>query len=87
VKSKRINEFKGVFVTAIGLIVLASLFSFDRNDLSFYTSSPNVPPHNWISSFGAYLAGFLFYLFGWASFLLPAVILWLGVKLFFKRAS
>ncbi len=84
-KSKRINEFKGVFVTAIGLIVLASLLSFDRNDLSFYTSSPNAPPHNWISTFGAYLAGFLLYLFGWASFLLPIFILWMGVKLFLSE--
>ncbi|MFH0827736.1 MAG: DNA translocase FtsK [Candidatus Omnitrophota bacterium] len=84
-KSKRINEFKGVFVTAIGLIVLASLLSFDRNDLSFYTSSPNAPPHNWISTFGAYLAGLLLYLFGWASFLLPIFILWMGVKLFLSE--
>jgi S-DNA-T family DNA segregation ATPase FtsK/SpoIIIE len=82
VKAKRINEFKGVLVVAIGLIVLASLGSFDRNDIAFYSSSPNISPHNWISFFGAYLACALFFLFGWASFVLPVFILWIGTKLF-----
>ncbi len=81
-KAKRINEFKGVLVVAIGLIVLASLVSFDRNDIGFYSSSPNVPPHNWISTFGAYLACALLFLFGWASFVLPVFILWMGTKFF-----
>jgi DNA segregation ATPase FtsK/SpoIIIE, S-DNA-T family len=85
VKAKRINEFKGVLIVAIGLIVLASLVSFDRNDINFYTSSPNTPPHNWISSFGAYLASALLFLFGWASFVLPAFILWMGIKLFLNE--
>jgi len=82
VKVKRINEFKGVFIVAVGLIVLASLVSFDRNDIGFYTSSPNIPSHNWISAFGAYLAGLLLFLFGWPGFLLPIFIIWIGVKLF-----
>ena len=86
-KAKRINEFKGVLVVAISLIVLASLVSFDRNDISFYSSSPNIPPHNWISTFGAYLACALFFLFGWASFVLPAFILWLGIKLFLNEPA
>ncbi len=82
-KAKRINEFKGVLIVAIGLIVLASLVSFDRNDIGrFYTSSPNIPPHNWISYFGAYLGFVLFFFFGWPSFVIPASILWIGIKLF-----
>ena len=84
-KAKRINEFKGVLVVAIGLIVLASLVSFDRNDIRFYNSSPNTPPHNWISSFGAYLAFLLLYLFGWASMVIPALLLWMGVKFFLNE--
>jgi DNA segregation ATPase FtsK/SpoIIIE, S-DNA-T family len=85
VKAKRINEFKGVLVVAIGLIVLASLVSFDRNDIGFYSSSPNIPPHNWISSFGAYLAFLLLYLFGWASIVIPLFLLWFGVKFFLNE--
>lgn len=81
-KEKRLNEFKGVILVAAGLIVLASLFSFDINDLSWYTSHPNIPPHNLIRSFGALLAGVLMFLFGYASFAFPLFILWTGVSFF-----
>lgn len=81
-KETRINEFKGVVLIAAGLLVLASLVSFDLHDLGWYTSTPNVPPHNWISTFGAYFAGSLFLLFGWAAFCFPAFILWTGVAFF-----
>jgi S-DNA-T family DNA segregation ATPase FtsK/SpoIIIE len=82
VKEKRINEIQGVILVAAGLIILASLISFTPYDLSFYTSHPNVPPRNFIRSFGAYLAGTLLFLFGWSSSLIPGLILFLGVKLF-----
>ena len=52
-KEKRINEIKGLVFVAIGLILLASLVSFTPFDLSFYTSSPNIPPKNLIRTFGA----------------------------------
>ncbi len=81
-KEKRLNEFKGVILVAAGLIVLASLLSFDINDLSWYTSHPNIPPHNLIRSFGALLAGILMFFFGYASFAVPLFILWVGVSFF-----
>lgn len=81
-KEKRLNEFKGVILVAAGLIVLASLLSFDVNDLSWYTSHPNIPPHNLIRSFGALLAGILMFFFGYASFAVPLFILWVGVSFF-----
>ncbi len=80
--AKRLNEIKGVVLIAAGLIVLASLISFNPFDLSFYTSDPNVPPRNWIRGFGAYLAGALLFLFGWAAYVIPAFMLYLGVRLF-----
>lgn len=81
-KEKRINELKGLVFVAIGLILLASLISFTPFDLSFYTSSPNVPPKNLIRTFGAYLGGLFFFLFGWASYTVPLLIIWLGIELF-----
>jgi len=82
VKEKRINEIKGVIIIAISLIIFASLISFTPYDLSFYTSHPNIPPKNFIRSFGAYFAGLLLFLFGWSSYILPAVMVFLGVRLF-----
>jgi S-DNA-T family DNA segregation ATPase FtsK/SpoIIIE len=81
-KEKRINEIKGVVFIAIGLILLASLISFTPFDLSFYTSNPNVPPKNLIRTFGAYLGWFFLFLFGRASYVVPLLIIWLGVELF-----
>ncbi|MGE5308155.1 MAG: DNA translocase FtsK 4TM domain-containing protein [Deltaproteobacteria bacterium] len=81
-KEQRINEFKGLLLAAAALIILLSLVSFDLNDLSFYTSHPNVPPHNLIRIFGAYLAAGLFFLFGWAAFIVPVFLGWVGVQYF-----
>jgi DNA segregation ATPase FtsK/SpoIIIE, S-DNA-T family len=82
VKEKRINEIKGLILFAAGLIILASLVSFTPFDLSFYTSHPNFPAKNFIRTFGAYFAGLLFFLFGWASYAIPALVLFIAVKLF-----
>ena len=82
-KEKRLNEVKGVILIALGLMVLASLIRFNRLDLAFYTSHPNIPAKNFLGIFGAYLGGIIIFLFGRpASFVLPVLILALGVKFF-----
>lgn len=82
-KEKRLNEVRGVILVAVGLMVLASLIRFDRLDLPFYTSSPNIPIKNLLGIFGAYLGGAIIFLFGRpTSFLIPVLILLLGVKFF-----
>ena len=85
-RERRLNEVKGVILVAIGLMVLASLLRFDRLDLPIYTSHPNIPPKNLLGIFGAYLAGLIVFLFGRpTSFILPVLILSLGVKFFQQR--
>lgn len=81
-KERRINEIKGVIFLACGLLILASLISFTPFDLSFYTSHPNLPPKNFIRTFGAHLAGLILFLFGWASYLFVVFIFLSGIKLF-----
>ncbi|MCX5709567.1 MAG: DNA translocase FtsK 4TM domain-containing protein [Candidatus Omnitrophica bacterium] len=82
-KEKRLNEVKGVILFALGLMVLASLIRFDRLDLAFYTSHPNIPAKNFLGIFGAYLGGIIIFLFGRpTSFILPVLVLALGVKFF-----
>lgn len=85
-KERRLNEVKGVILIALGLMVLASLVRFDRLDLKFYASSPNIPPKNLLGIFGAYLGGLIVFLFGRpTSFLLPLLILSLGIKFFRQK--
>ena len=82
-RERRINEVKGVILIAAGLMVLASLLRFDRLDLVFYTSHTNFPPKNLLGFFGAYLAGFIIFLFGSiSSFIIPFLVISLGVKYF-----
>lgn len=82
-KEKRLNEVRGVILVAAGLMVLASIVRFSRLDLPFYTSHPNYPPQNLLGIFGAYLGGAIIFLLGLpTSFLLPILIILLGVKYF-----
>jgi DNA segregation ATPase FtsK/SpoIIIE, S-DNA-T family len=67
-KQHYLSEIKAIIIVAIALIIAASLVSFTPLDLSFYTSHPNTPPHNFIRLFGAYLAGSLFFLIGWSAY-------------------
>jgi DNA segregation ATPase FtsK/SpoIIIE-like protein len=68
-KYEHISEIKGIIILALGLILLASFVSFTPADLSWYTSSPNVPAKNWVRIFGAYTAGSLFFTFGNSAYL------------------
>ncbi len=81
-RQRWLNEIKATFLFALGILIAASLISFTPDDLSFYTSYPNVPPHNLIRGFGAHLAGFLLFFIGWASWLLPLFIFFWASRLF-----
>jgi len=83
VKEKRLNEIKGIFFIAAGLIILASLISFDTHDVSFHTYPANNPPHNLVRMFGAYLSAALVFSIGRIpSFIIPFFVLWIGVSFF-----
>lgn len=69
-KQEHISEIKAVIILAIGLILLASLVSFVPEDLSWYTSHPNVPAKNLIRITGAYVAGSLLFVLGYSSYAL-----------------
>ncbi|MCK5579942.1 MAG: DNA translocase FtsK [Candidatus Omnitrophica bacterium] len=69
-KQEHFNEIKGIIVFAIGLIFLVSLFSFVPEDLSWYTSHPNVPAKNLIRVVGAYTAGSVLFVFGYSAYFL-----------------
>ena len=81
-QQRRLNEVKAIIFFSLGIIILASLASFTPDDLAFHTSNPNIPPHNLIRGFGAYLAGFLLFFIGWSAWLLPIFILFWSISLF-----
>jgi S-DNA-T family DNA segregation ATPase FtsK/SpoIIIE len=73
--SRRISEFLGVALFALALIWLISLVTHDPTDpVWFFTTGTGHPPVNFVGRVGAFLSELSFQLFGYASFLIPAVI-------------
>ncbi|MFC1590593.1 DNA translocase FtsK [Candidatus Omnitrophota bacterium] len=68
------NEIYAIILLAIGVLILISLISFDINDLSFYTSRPNLAVRNFAGVFGAYIGMVLFFVMGYSAYVIPALI-------------
>jgi DNA segregation ATPase FtsK/SpoIIIE, S-DNA-T family len=77
--SRRISEFMGVALFALALIWLISLVTYEPTDpVWFFTTDSTHPPANFVGRVGAFLAELSFQLFGYASYLLPAVVAVIG---------
>ena len=78
-RKERINEIWGVLFLLLGLFTLASLVFFHPEDISFYTSHPYNPVHNYTGLTGAYLAFGLLLTFGVSALMIPVLfLLWSG---------
>jgi len=76
-KETRINEIRVVILVAVSLLIFVSLLTFNSNDLSLFSSNPNIPVNNFAGVIGAYLAGILVFFTGKASFIIPLLgVLW-----------
>ncbi len=82
---EHVNEIQGLLVLAFGLILLTSFLSFTPDDLSWFTSHPHRPVHNWIRFVGAYTAGTLFFVFGRSAFFFVAFLLFWSWNKFTSR--
>ena len=84
---RRLNEFVGLLLVTVAVLVALSLISFDSADPSFNISSNpqfQSQPENLIGVVGSHVSDFLFQTFGLASFLLPV---FLGIYAFHWLAS
>ena len=89
----RKNEMLAVVLFAVGLFIFLSLFTFNKQDLAFYTSAPNPAIRNMTGIIGSYIGGFLIFLSGKASYVIPVLVFVWGIsrllqykprKVFFK---
>jgi S-DNA-T family DNA segregation ATPase FtsK/SpoIIIE len=74
---RRLNEFIGLLLATIAVLVGLSLISFNPDDPSFNISrNPELPgkAQNFIGTFGSYIADVFLQLLGFASFLLPVFL-------------
>ncbi len=84
---RRVNEFVGLLLVTVAVLIALSLVSFDSADPSFNISSNaqfQNAPENLIGMVGSHVSDFLFQAFGLASFLLPV---FLGIYAFHWLAS
>lgn len=79
-KKEHVYEIIGIFIFSLTALIFLSFISYTPLDLPFYASHPHVPPKNIINVFGAYLSGFFFFIFGWASYAAPVALSLWGLK-------
>ncbi len=78
------NDVIGVALLALALLLFVSQISFDRDDISFITTRPNSPAHNWIRMPGAYLAYASFLVLGITAYILPWLLALFSVSYFVR---
>ena len=61
-KISKASEIKLIFLLAISLVIVISLFTFNADDIRFLTSNPSVSKTNIVGSVGAYTGWFLLFL-------------------------
>jgi DNA segregation ATPase FtsK/SpoIIIE, S-DNA-T family len=85
--SRRVSEFVGVALFAAALIWIISLASYDPTDpVWFFSTGSHAAPVNFAGRVGAFLAELSFQLFGYASYLIPALLVVVGWNYFWCRA-
>lgn len=73
------HDVIGLILLALSILTLVALLTYDRLDLASNTTTPNVPKHNYIGAVGAHLADKLFFIFGAAAYLIPAIAFFIGL--------
>ena len=84
--SRRVSEFIGVALFAASLIWIVSLASYEPTDpVWFFSTGSHAVPLNFAGRVGAFLAELSFQLFGYASYLIPLVMVVVGWNSFWCR--
>ncbi|MBI5801888.1 MAG: DNA translocase FtsK [Verrucomicrobia bacterium] len=69
----------GLVLLATAVLLLLAQFSFDKSDVAFNTAEPNAEIHNLVGPLGSGLAHWTFIAFGAAAYLLPPLLLLVGL--------
>ncbi|MEO8585435.1 MAG: DNA translocase FtsK 4TM domain-containing protein [Acidobacteriota bacterium] len=85
--ARRRDEFLGIVLVALGLLLLAALASYHPNDPSLFSAvnDQGVRPRNWAGRLGASFADGSLQFFGLAAFVAPFVLLVVGWRRFLSR--
>src|ERR1700722_18716068 len=81
------NDVIGIVLGCTAVLLLLALLSYDAHDLRQNTATPNASAHNWIGPIGARLAYGTFLFFGFSSYLLPFILIFIGLGCFFTKLA
>jgi len=84
--SRRLREFIGVALFGAAIIWIIALVSYAPSDPAwFFSTGGHADPVNFAGRLGAFLAELSFQLFGYASYMIPAVLIVTGWQAFWCR--
>jgi S-DNA-T family DNA segregation ATPase FtsK/SpoIIIE len=83
--SRRVSEIVGVAMFASALIWLIALASYEPSDPVWFFSTGTEAPANFVGRVGAFIAELSFQVFGYGSYVLPAVVVVVGWHYFWCR--
>ncbi len=83
--SRRVSEVMGVALFGAALIWLVALASYEPNDPVWFFSTGTDAPANFVGRVGAFLSELSFQLFGYGSYVLPALLAIAGWHSFWCR--
>jgi S-DNA-T family DNA segregation ATPase FtsK/SpoIIIE len=85
--SRRISEFVGVALFALALMWLIALVTYEPTDpVWFFTTEAARAPANFVGRVGAFLSELALQLFGYAAFLIPALVAVIGWHYFWCQS-
>jgi S-DNA-T family DNA segregation ATPase FtsK/SpoIIIE len=85
--TRRVSEFLGVTLFAAAVFWIVALVTYEPTDPAwFFSTGTSHPPANFAGLVGAFLAEASFQVFGYASYLIPVVLVVLGWHYFWCHA-
>jgi len=86
VRYRWLNEFLGILLLALAILIIISLVSYNYADSSFlHHSGKKEYTENYIGKFGANIAVLLIGLFGLTAYLIPIILFFMGWNRFWNR--
>ena len=86
-KQTRSSLITGILLILLAAFLLISLISYNSADPSWATASTKHEIHNYAGKAGASISEALLQLLGFASFIIPLALLYLGIKNIFTEAN
>ena len=81
-EEKQRNQLWAIILIIVGILVLVSLLVFSSSQAPFFTSRSYASSDNYIGKFGILVSTYLYLFFGLGAFLVPFVLIGVGVKKF-----